>query len=247
MTRLFRAELLKLTTLRSTWGWVVLGLLFAGLITAGNIGGTPERERLEPEFQSRMLLDGAFPAVVLALLMGIVLVTNEFRHGTIARTLLALPRRERLVALKLATGAFTGAVLMLAMLAVIAIMAVIWLGAIGVPLEPGQAADGAWRAVVATIVAGTLGAAIGGAAHSQVGALVGALVWIFVLEPVCWVLLGLVDLDGVSGYLPAAALGGSVDSSDESPSWAVSTAVVLGYAVVATALALARTTRRDIT
>lgn len=247
MTRLFAAELLKLTTLRSTWGFCLVGVLFAGLVTAGNIGGTETGDRLDPEFQFRVAMDGAFPASVLALLLGVILVTNEFRHGTIARTLLATPRRARFVSIKLLTGAMTGAGLMLLMLLVAAATAVIWLGIIDVPLAPGEAADGAWRAIVAAMVAGLLGAAIGAAVHSQVGALVGVLVWMFVLEPICWVLLGLVDLDGVSKYLPALALSGTVDSSISGWSWARAIAVALGWSAVAAVLAVFRTSRRDIT
>ena len=65
-----------------------------------------------------------------------------------------------------------------------------------------------------------LGAAVGGAVQSQVGALVGSLVWMFVVEPLCWVLLGLLDLDGVADYLPAASLGGVIDSAGEGLPWA---------------------------
>jgi ABC-2 type transport system permease protein len=247
MTRLFVAELLKLRTLRSTWGFALVAALLAGLVTAGNIGGTREPERLEPEFQFRMVLDAAFPAAILALLMGMILVTNEFRHGTIARTLLAVPRRARLIGIKLVTGAVTGAVLILITLLVVASTAVIWLGILDVPLEHGQAADGARRAFVGVVLAGLLGAAIGGAVHSQVGALVGALVWIFVAEPICWVILGLLDLDGVSSYLPAASLGSVVDSSDEGLRLSGAIGMALAWTALATALALLRTSRRDIT
>jgi ABC-2 type transport system permease protein len=248
VTRLFAAELLKLRTLRSTWGFVLVALLFAALVTAGNVGGTQEAERFDPHFQFRIVLDGAFPASVLALLLGIILVTNEFRHGTIARTLLATPRRGRFVAVKLLTGGVVGAALMAAMLVVIAATAVIWLDALDVPLELGEAANGAWRALAAAVVAGVLGAAIGGAVHSQVGALVGALVWMFVLEPICWVVLGLLHLDGVADYLPAAALGSAVDSNGEGGlSWFRSLGTALVWAGVAAGLALLRTSKRDIT
>ena len=238
MTRLFAAELVKLRTLRSTWGFLLVALLFGGLVAAGNIGGSSETDRLDPELQFRIVLDAAFPGSILALLLGIILVTNEFRHGTIARSLLASPRRPRFVAVKLFTG---GAIV------VIAIAAVIWLGILDVPLEAGEAADATWRALLVASLAGVLGAGIGGAVHSQVGALVGALLWMFVLEPICWVILGLLDLDGVSEYLPAAALGGTVDTSDEGLSWARSVAVALAWTGVAAALAVLRTGRRDIT
>jgi hypothetical protein len=244
---LFAAELLKLRTLRSTWGFGLVALLFAGLITAANVGGASAEDRLDPELLFRIALDGAFPASILALLMGIILVTNEFRHGTIARTLLATPRRNRFVAVKLLTGGTVGAALMLATLVVAAATAVIWLLVLDVPLDLGEGADGAWRALIATMLAGIFGAAIGGAVHSQVAALVGVLVWMFVLEPICWVILGLLDLDGVSEYLPAAALGGTVDSAGEGPPWLRSVGVALAWAAVAAAIALFRTDRRDIT
>ncbi len=247
MTRLFATELLKLRTLRSTWGFALVALLLAGLVTAGNIGGVPEQDRFEDEYQFRIVLDAAFPASLLALLLGMVLVTNEFRHGTIARTLLAVPRRARLVAIKIMAGAATGAGLMLLALAVVATVGVIWLGVLDVPIELGDGSEAAGRALVGAVLAGMLGAAIGGAIHSQVGALVGALVWIFVAEPICWVLLGLLDLDGVSEYLPAASLGAIVDSDDEGLPLAGSVGMTLAWATLATALALLRTTRRDIT
>jgi hypothetical protein len=247
MTRLFAAELVKLRTLRSTWGFLFVALLFGGLVAAGNIGGSSEADRLDPELQFRIVLDAAFPGSILALLLGIILVTNEFRHGTIARTLLASPRRPRFVGVKLFTGGVTGALLMAAMIVVIAVTAVIWLGILDVPLEAGEAADATWRALLVASLAGVLGVGIGGAVHSQVGALVGALLWMFVLEPICWVILGLLDLDGVSEYLPAAALGGAVDTSDEGLSWARSVAVALAWTGVAAVLAVLRTSRRDIT
>ncbi len=246
MSRLYAAELLKLRTLRSTWGFGLVTLLFAGLLTAANIGGSPAEDRLDPELQMRIPLDVAFPASILALLMGIILVTNEFRHGTIARTLLATPRRGRFVLVKLLAGASIGAALSAAALAVATVTSVVWLSALDIPLELGEWADGSWRALVATVLAGVLGAAIGGAVHSQVGALVGVLVWMFVLEPICWVLLGLLDVDGVAEYLPAAALAGTVDSEGEGLPWLAAVGVSCGWAAVAAALALLRTNRRDI-
>jgi len=248
VTRLFAAELLKLRTLRSTWGFGLVALAFAALVTAGNIGGATESDRLDPELQLRIVLDAAFPAAILAILVGIILVTNEFRHGTIARTLLATPLRGRFVTVKLLTGAFAGAALIFLMLVVIAVTAIIWLGILDVPLAPSEAADGLWRALFAVVLAGTFGAAIGAAVHSQVGALVGTLVWMFVLEPICWVLLGLLDLDGVADYLPAASLGGLIDSEGgDDVRWIASAGAFLGWIAVATVLAVLRTRRRDIT
>lgn len=247
MIRLYASELLKLKTLRGTWGFVFVAVCLAGLFTAGNIGGMTEEARLEPRYQFRLVLDMAFSTGILSLLLGIVLVTNEFRHGTIARSLLAAPRRWRLVATKLVTGATTGTGLELVALGTTFAIATIWLNALGVPLEGRDLADGAGRSLVAVVLAGMLGAALGGAVHSQVGALVGALVWMFVVEPLSWALLGLLGWDGVANYLPTASIGGIIDSEDEGLPFAGSVGMTIAWVALLTVLALVRTGRRDIT
>ena len=245
--RLYAAELLKLRTLRGTWGFAIVAIGLAALFTAGGIGGATVDDRLSEGYQFRLVLDTAFATGILSLLLGIVLFTNEFRHGTIARTLLAEPRRWRLVATKLVTGATSGVVLVLLTVLTALVIAVIWLGALDVPLEWGDIADGAARTLVAVVLAGVIGAALGGAVHSQVGALVGALVWMFVVEPLCWGLLGLVGWDGVAEYLPAASLGGVIDTGDEGLSFPVSVGISAAWAALLLVLALLRTGRRDIT
>lgn len=247
MSSLFVAELLKLRTVRSTWGFALVTVLLAGLVTAGNIGGATAVDRLDPELQFRIALDAAFPTAILSLLLGLILVTNEFRHGTVARTLLATPRRGRFVVAKLLAGGSVGAVLILAALLVAFATSAIWLPALDVAIDLDEWSDGVWRAFVATVIAGVFGAAIGGAVHSQIAAVVGVLVWIFVLEPICWLLLELLDVGGVSDYLPASALGGMVDSEGEGSSWLRAVAVTAGWAAIAAVLAYGRTSRKDIT
>jgi ABC-2 type transport system permease protein len=246
VTALLAAELLKLRTIRATWGYVIVVLALSALVGVGNLGASPDEDRLDPEFQERIFLDAAFPAAILALLLGILLFTNEFRHGTITRSLLVTPRRNTFVAAKIAAGAGVGLAFAAIGIAVTAVMAAIWLSALDVPLETGQGASGAWRALVTLTIAGAFGAAVGGVVHSQVGALVGALVWMFVGEPLTRVLLGLLDIDGVGDYLPASSVIGMTDTSGDGLSFPGMLAVALGWVAVATALALLRTNRRDI-
>lgn len=247
MTRLFAAEVLKLRTIRSMWGFSLAVIGLSGLFAAGNIGSPAEGGRRAPDFQLDLVLIAALPAVLLALLLGILLFTNEFRHGTIARTLLATPRRPVLVAVKLLIGAAAGFGLALLAFVVTSIVAVIWLGVIDVPLEPGDAANGLWRGLLAAALIGALGAAVGGVVHSQVGALVGTLVWLFVAEPLVWVLLGLVDLGGVADYLPGVTVLSITDIEGENLSFAGTVGMALVWTAVAAALAVWRTHRRDIT
>ena len=247
MTRLFEAELLKLRTIRTTWGYALAVVAFAGLFAAGNIGSPPEGGRRAPGYQFDLVLTAAFPAVMLALLLGILLFTNEFRHGTISRTLLASPRRPVLVAVKLLAGAAAGLGLALLAIATAGVVAVVWLSIIDVPLEPADASGAVWRALVAVALIGTMGAAVGGFVQSQVGALVGTLLWLFVAEPIVWVLLGLVDLGGVAEYLPAVTVFGMADTEGENLSYAGTLGMAVVWTGVATALAMLRTRRKDIT
>jgi ABC-type transport system involved in multi-copper enzyme maturation permease subunit len=247
VSSLFVSELLKLRTIRATWGYALAAVGFSGLLAAGSIGSSGELDRLDPDFQFTLALDSAFPAIVLALLLGMLLVTNEFRHGTISRTLLVTPRRRLLVVLKLLTGAFAGVGLALLTFVTAAVVAVIWLGVLDVPLELGQAGSGLWRGLLAAGLVGVFGAAVGAVVHSQVGALVGTLVWIFVAEPIVWVLLGLVHWDGVSDYLPAATVLGIADTEGEGLSYATTTLNLCGWIVLAALLGTLRTERRDIT
>jgi ABC-2 type transport system permease protein len=247
MTRLLAAELLKLRTIRTTWGYGLAVIGLASLLAAGNIGSPPEGGRRAPDFQFDLVLTGAIPAVVLALLLGILLFTNEFRHGTISRTLLATPRRPVLVGVKLVTGAAAGLGLALLAIAAVAVVAIIWLALVDVPLEPGDAVGAAWRALLAAALIGALGAGVGGFVHSQVGALVGTLVWLFVAEPIVWVLLGLIDLEGVADYLPAVTVLSIVDPDSENLSFAGAAGMALVWTAVASALAVLRTRRKDVT
>jgi len=247
MTRLFAAELLKLRTVRVTWGFALAVLGLAGLFAAGHIGSPPDGGRLAPDYQFKLVLTACLPAILLALLLGILLFTNEFRHGTISRTLLATPRRPVLVGVKLLAGLAAGFGLALLAVATTAVIAVIWLSIIDVPLELADAAGGAWRGLVGAALIGAFGAAVGGFVHSQVGALVGTLVWLFVAEPIVWVLLGLIHLGGVADYLPAVTVLSIVDTDGENLSYAGTVGMALVWTALAAALAIWRTRRRDIT
>ena len=58
---------------------------------------------------------------------GILLVTNEYRHGTVMTTFLAEPRRERVLGAKLVVALLTGAGFGLVAMAVSTLVAAPWL------------------------------------------------------------------------------------------------------------------------
>jgi hypothetical protein len=88
---------------------------------------------------------------------------------------------------------------------------------------------------------------LGGLVHAQVPALVGTLIWLFVAEPLLGGLLGLLNIDGVADYLPAAVLYGIPGHMAGSLSFLPAVLVALAQVAVLTVLGVLRTDRRDIT
>src|SRR4051812_27687900 len=102
MLTLLRTELLKLATTR--WPWLLAALALAVTIVqalqplykAGRDG--------DPTVGTAMaelaVLDAMGRAALVALLIGVLTITTEFRHRTMAAELLQTPRRARIVAAK---------------------------------------------------------------------------------------------------------------------------------------------------
>jgi ABC-2 type transport system permease protein len=120
VTRLVRSEVLKLRTVWSTW----VILLVGGVATAALgllVAFAPHRRALAqglfPARGTPAWYDDVFSlmgvATTLALILGIISMTGEYRHRTITPTLLAEPRRGRTVSAKFAVSAAGGAVVAL--------------------------------------------------------------------------------------------------------------------------------------
>ena len=179
-----RAELLKIRSTRTTIG-IVLGMialillfsLLSGLLTKAPDLSSAEDQRGQLSVGS---LSGVFSA-----LAGIMLITSEYRHGTIRPTFLFTPRRSRVLVAKLAAGLSRRARLR--------------------PRRRGARVRdrlpvslGAWHSVRArrrrsprcscsarsprVALWGAIGVGLGAIVRSQVGGIIGLLVWGFVIE-----------------------------------------------------------------
>ncbi len=248
MIALVRAELLKIRTTRSWWGYLTAVVVLVGIATAGNIGSTSGDGRSTVSF-AVSLVDGAGIAALLAIVLGITVVTTEFRHGTVTPAFLAEPRRERVLAAKaLATT------LVALFLDVVALLVVVVLGGILLAVLGAEnhllAADSLQRAALTLLVAvlwGLLGVSIGSLVHGQVAAIVGTLIWIFLGETLLWGLFALLHVNDLRAYLPFQAL----DAADGTGggdllSTPAGIAVSLGWIAGLGAVGLLRTRRRDI-
>lgn len=249
MTALVRSELLKVRTTRGWYAYVAVIVLLVGIAAAGDIGTTPDERRGEVDFQVG-LVEAAGVAALLAIILGITMITTEFRHGTVTPTFLAEPHRERVIAAKGVAGTLVSLAFAAVALAVIAAVGLPWLSAGGaeVHLLDGDVGIRAAQMLLMAVLWALMGVAIGTLVQSQVAALVGTLVWLFVGETLLVALLGLLDLDGVSAYLPFQALD-AVDGTggDNLLDYWPGVGVSLAWIAVLGAAGTERARRRDIT
>ena len=249
MTSLVRAELLKIRTTRGWWAYLIVLVGLVGIGTAAEVGSRslPERSGLDFQFA---LVDLVGIASLLAIILGITIVTTEFRHGTITPTLLATPGRERMLAGKAIAGVLVAIFFAVVAFVVIAVVAAVWVSIDGGDLQllDSDVAARAVKTLVGVVLWLLLGVAIGAVVQSQVAALVGTLVWIFLVETLVVGLLSLVDADVVAEYLPFHALDGADGSGgDNLLGYWPALAVSCGWIVLLGAAGLVRTRRRDIT
>ncbi len=249
MTRLLRAETLRLATIRSYW------LLAAGaiaLISAG-VGAIAAASSFTPGTSAaRATLAAAGLAQTVALLAGALSVTSEFRHKTITPAILITPGRTPLLAAKLAVMAAAGLALGLAATGTATAIALPLLAARHIPAGIGgsQAAAIIAGGGVATALAAALGAGVGAIIRHQLAAIVTVLALLYVAEP----LLGFiphagaaVQKYGLGGLAAAATSTTGFPASAQLLGQGAAVLVLAGYAAAALLAGAALLQRRDIT
>jgi ABC-2 type transport system permease protein len=215
VTQLFAAELLKLRTTRVPYAFAVVIVALSAIAAATVVGAN--------SFGQDRALDlvqaGSLSGTVVTI-MGILLVTNEYRYGTIATTFLAEPHRVRVLGAKLAAGALAGVVYAAIAVAVIAAVALPWLAARDDALAiDGQSAEALARLLVSFALSAALGVGVGAIVRSQVGAIVAVFVWFLIVEHLFAILVALAagDVDNaekIARYLPGGAFAGVVGATE---------------------------------
>jgi ABC-2 type transport system permease protein len=242
------AEVRRLRATRSTAVGLIAVLAFTGVIAAATVllAGHQQNGPLTAH-----TLDDAVraPARVLGfvlLLIGVLAAAGEHRHHTIVPTLLAEPRRRRVVAAKVAAVAGLGAVAALAVAALVAAVSAPMLAAHDAPAQHLAAVPAGVLALVATSAGyGVTGVALGLLLRNQTWALVSALVWQFIVEGILPVVLNAPHLPT---YLPGGAVTSLVRLGHHTahgalPAWqggALFTAYALGLVLVATVVSVPR-------
>jgi ABC-type transport system involved in multi-copper enzyme maturation permease subunit len=178
-----KAELMKLRSTRTTVGLVlgmlvliVLFALLAGLLTHADSLTTPENQR--------GLLGVGSLAGVFSALAGVLLVTGEYRFGTIRPTFLFTPRRSRVIGAKLVAGVLAGLAFGVAGEALGFAIGYVCLRARGITLalHGGSLALLLLGTVAAVALWGAIGVGVASIVRNQIGTIVGLLAWGFVVE-----------------------------------------------------------------
>ena len=202
MSHALSAELFKLRTTRTSWA-VILGAI--GLVVLISVIAAATGSFAATEDAGEDLLQISGLVQLFALVIGILAVATEFRHGTITPSLLAVPDRTRLVLAKLITALIAGALLGLAASGLCAVITLPILSA----RDAGTGSDS--TEIINLIVGNTaacalfaaLGVGLGALIRNQVGAIIGALGYLFVVEPLLGVIPGFSDT--VQKWFPGGA------------------------------------------
>ncbi len=238
-----RAELLKIRSTRTTLGLalglVAIVLLFV-LLTAllSSVSDISQKEN-----QRSLFGIGSF-AGVFAALAGIMLVTGEFRFGTIRPTFLFTPRRSVVLVAKVIASILAGIVFAAVGEALSVGIGALILDERGVSLA---LAGHDYELLTLGTIAGTalwggIGVGVGMIVRNQVGAIIGLLAWGFVVENLLFALV-----PSVGRLTPGQAQNGFMGLTDAhllSP--AAGGAVLLAWTAALCVAGAAITASRDV-
>lgn len=261
MKNLLQSEIRKLIYLRANWLLLLWSGLFAALGTVAPIMVLNSEERgMGMGFSGTNTAEGinavfanAAGGYLFALIMGILIMTNEFRHGTAVGTFLVTPKRATVLYAKLIAASLAGLVVQ-----IFSYLMAISSGFIALTFfEPHAPVpmELLWKvlraAVLSGLVLGIVGVGLGALVKNQVAAVTGAVIWTLIVEG-----LVVAFVDSIGKYLPAGAITGLVDvdfgkndfnfAIDNYLTPGPATLTLLAYAAVFSFLALRTTLRRDL-
>jgi ABC-2 type transport system permease protein len=273
---LVRAELLKVRTTSTWWVFGLIMLPLWALAVLYNWGTLNAQQNLDTansglsadqaeqvrvageavNLATTLYTSGQFLGVLLVMLLGAIIVTNEFFHLTATTTFLVTPVRERVVLAKLAAAVVLGLVFWLGTTILNLIVVPFVLDALNVGAQLGEAAI--WRAVALNGLAfalwAILGVGFGVLIRSQLAATLtlsiayvignfGATLVFFLLTQ--YVAEWTSKLQVIVPTAASQLMIAGTELPGNPPRW-VGAAVLIGYALVAGLIGTAIMRRRDI-
>jgi len=238
-----RSELLKIRSTRTTIG-LILGMIVLILLFTLLTGLLTHASGLANKEDQRQLLSLSSLAGVFSALAGVLLVTSEYRYGTIRPTILFNPVRSHLLAAKVLAGALAGLAFGVlgeaigwaigyAILDGRGITVVLTSGDILLLTLGGLAGAALW---------GAIGIGVGAIIHNQAGAVITLLAWGLVVDNL---LFGLAP--SVGRFVPTRASDALMGLGTQhllSPG--PGAIILIAWAAALAAVGIALTARRDI-
>jgi len=246
---LVAAETRKLTSVWTTAIITAVGLLLIAIgagffVFESELSG----EFLGTDAQVAATVDQIGGMSVIALIVGLLSVTTEFRHETIGRTFQLTPSRTRVVTTKMLVGAVYGIAFFVLGLVAVGVV----LLASGADLEFGaETVRSVRQGPVGLALMAVFGVAVGALLRSQVVAVALMLIYVFVIES-----LFVQFLPGIGRWLPFQALNAMFASEELAAGMGadvgaplapmVGLAVFVAYGVVAATAAIVLMRVRDV-
>jgi len=243
MTSQVSSELLKLRTTRTV---VALVLAAAGLTLLGTLieGLSRTVGELAQQDAQRTMFSAGISAVFFATLAGLIVVTSEFRYGTIRPTLLAEPRRRIVLAAKLVAAALTG-VLFAVVCVGIAFgggLAILAARDVHAAVSAAHITPLVFGTIASSALGAMLGVAVGTLIRNQAGAIVAVAAYAFLVDAALFA-----AAPSVGRFLPGKAgdaLAGRPDELLLGPG--AGAAMLIAWTLAFVAAAVVRSDRSDV-
>jgi ABC-2 type transport system permease protein len=184
---------------------------------------------------------------LLMLVLGAVAGAGEYRHGTIASTLLVSPNRLRAVTAQTLACGVGGFAVGLAAALITAAVALPWLAAIDAPsLGGGDLLEIVFGNALYSGLSAALGVALGALLRNQVAAIVLLLLFLFVVDPALSALAEDYARFSLTGLATSMSWGTTDDFGADLLPFGAAVAVWCAYTAAIVAGAAWLTSRRDV-
>lgn len=268
MIKLVRSELLKVRTTNIWWiftillvGMVALSFLLNAAQAAFYLGNpTADPGQSHPDVQAASLYtSGQYFGLVFVMILGVLVVTNEFFHQTATTTFLTTPKRTVVILAKLVAAVGIGIVFWLVATVLSVVSGALFLTAEGYGAQLGVGS--VWRSILLNLLGyviwAIVGVGLGALIRSQIATVIIGVVAYFVTGTVAQVTAEVLKATLHWGWatkavmiLPATAsqlmIQGNGEFSDWLPQWA-GAVILIGWGVAAGIVGTAITRTRDIT
>ena len=255
---LLKSELRKVLYARANWGLLIAAsfLSIIGVVTTPFVlGSAPGGMQigLDTSVGVDAVYANAISGYIMAIIIGVMLMAGEYRHGTAVATFLTRPKREIVLFAKLGISALVGSILMLVStwLSILSGVAILTTFEEAVSPSSDIFINLTLAAIVSGAVLGIIGVSIGALLKSQIMGIVFSLIYVFIIDPLLLVLF--VE---AGKFLPSGLITAMLSIDIEAPELGLNTSsyfdpipsalLLLSYGAVFATIAMFTSMRRDV-